>query len=308
MWRPPEDIEQFNRALVQLEQAYLSVIRGTAALQDLLADPLLDQVFHLIDENPYQAVCMTRIKSGHAITPRHGINVMLLARAWAVCKHKLGAKIKDFSQAALCHDLGHWRPDDLAYVFGPFSHDQARQLRDHPILEQEELAAFSEEAQQWIHEHHEQPDGKGYPEGMTNPHLLSQALRITDCFEGLTTPRRFRPPYTPHQAMRMMEKWAGFKFNQGLFENFKNFMGTYPVGSVVRLQSGQGAVILPGGYPEINMLVLTNEDGDLLDDPTPKTMPSHLINEEAGSPQLPIPKDWRYLRPDQLGLRRYYEA
>ena len=118
------------------------------------------------------------------MTPRHGVNSMLLARAWTLTGHQLGTRLDDFSFCALIHDLGHWRPDDLAYVFGAFTHEEARKLRLHTRTAPWFEDILDPEMVTWIENHHEQPDGRGYPLGRTDPPLLAQALRVVDCYEG----------------------------------------------------------------------------------------------------------------------------
>ena len=306
MWRPVKDLEPFNRALVCLEQEYLAVLRGKNSLEDLAASTPFTDVCSHIDENPYQAVCMSRIKSGHAMTPRHGINVLLISRAWVRIAHNLGERLEAFSLAALIHDLGHWRPDDLVYVFGPFTHHEAKAMQKHT-----DLAAILDNADddiiQWIKEHHEQPDGKGYPKGIKNPNPLSQLLRIIDCFDGLTTPRRFRLTHDYQDAMKLMNRWAGYKFSKGLFKSFKKFMGMRPPGSIIRLQNGQAAVTLPNTASKTHVLVLTNEDGDVIKSPKEQFVTEEEI--KGGAPkwqELALPDPWRALRPDLMGLPRFY--
>ena len=307
MWLPAENLDPFNRLLVRLEQDLLAVLRGTARVEDLGSSPLLHDLFRLVDGNPHQAVLMTRIKSGHAMTPRHGINVMLLARAWAVSSHKIGNKLFDFSLAALLHDIGHWFPDDLVYVFGPFTHDEARSMREHVTLIKVGSELLTEEMRAWIRQHHEQPDGRGYPLGIDNPSLLSQVLRIADCFEGLTTPRRFRPPFTPHKAMTLLSRWAGYKFGAGLFRSFEEFMGRFPPGSFIRLEDGRAGVTLPGPAGTTECLVLADKDGDTFEEPVIATLSSTDIRAELqGYHGLRLPERWAGLRPDLMGLPRFY--
>ena len=260
-----------------------------------------------IEGHPFDAVALTRIKSSHAMTPRHALNVMLLAKAWTHHSHKLGAQENHFAFAALFHDLGHWRPDELAYVYDMFTHHQYRQMRRHTQTCDPFLKNLNPKIETWIHQHHEQPDGKGYPQGLTDADLLSQALRMADCFEGLTTPRRFRPAYSFHEAMMLMDRWAGSKLNPGLFQSFRKFLGIYPTGSFVRISSGAGGIALPGNYPDTDVLLLTNSQGDPLDDPQVKRVERGDLSGEGHywyDSQLPEP--WKGLRPDLLGLPKSY--
>lgn len=308
-WRPAKDLDPLNRLLVRLEQALLRLYRRESSLDQLLADDMLDALFVRIDGQPYQAALMSRIKSGHAMTPRHAINTLCLARTWAQHSHRLGEALHDFSLAALFHDLGHWRPDNLVYVFHYFTHEQARVCQKHPIAEAEEWQVLSARARRWIAQHHEQPDGKGYPAGLQQPEMLAQALRIVDVYDGLTTPRRFRPAYTPHRAMELMSRWAGFKFDRRLFRSFEHFWGRYPAGTLVHCKDGSLAVSLPpqGKQGLQHMVVLTNHEGDAIDEGAITPLTSATVDREAFSwHDIQLPENWRSLRPDLMALPRYY--
>lgn len=310
MWLPLESLDAFNIALVNLEQKLLALFRKSYPLESFLEDEDLMTIWDLVDENPYQAFLLARIKSSHAMTPRHAINVMLMARSWAFVKHKLGSKLKDFSLAALFHDLGHWEKPNLVYVFDHFTHEQYREMREHPVLPEDAHVILGESAATWILQHHEQPNGKGYPYGLRGNELelLGQALRVIDCYDGLTTARRFRPRYTPHEAMVLMEKWMGTRIHQGLFKSFKKFLGAYPVGTFVVLDDGsRGVTLPPNEHGETQVLQLLNQEGDRLQKPEVLAISPQTIQGESPSWHRPeLPDEWVHLRPDLLDLPRAY--
>lgn len=302
-----QDLDPFNRDLVALEQAYLAVLRGTRDAATLFSEPALARLLELVDAYPHQAVAMARIKSGHTMTPRHGINVMMMARAWAVSSHRLGARLEPFTLAALCHDLGHWRPDDLLFVFDFFSRDEYAAMQRH-AASGAQAAPLSDEARAWIAQHHEQVDGRGYPEGIANPHPLAQLIRICDVYDGLTTPRRFRPAYSGHRSMQMMSRWAGHKYDAGLFQSFLEFMGGFhPVGSMVRLRDGRMAAILPPQDQSCQALIVASAQGDALESAEILALdPSEIAAEGQPWQQVSLVEAWRALRPDLLSLPRFY--
>ncbi|CAM2065921.1 HD domain-containing protein [Sulfidibacter corallicola] len=314
MWQPVEDLDEINRSIVKLEQDFLAVLRRRLKPERLIASPAFRHVLDWVDEHPYQAALMTRIKSSHAMTPRHGVNVLLLSRAWMSWGHKLGAMADKLSVAALFHDLGHWRPEDLVYTFGYFSHEEMRRMRKHPLLEGEPAAEdggplADPDVRRFIREHHERPDGKGYPAGVRDPHLLSQVLHIVDCFEGLTTERRFRRRYSHFEALKTMGRWAGYHFDAGLFKNFLRFWGEHPFGSFVNLVNKGVAMVLPD--PEqgegLTCLLLTNVDGDALAEPEPMRVGNGDVEGEAPPwREQRLPEGWRTARPDLMGLPRSY--
>jgi HD-GYP domain-containing protein (c-di-GMP phosphodiesterase class II) len=307
MWYPLKDLDGFNRLLIALEQELLAVLRTGADPVKLMESDLIQEIFSQVDSHPYQAWLFSRLKSSHTMTPRHGINVMLTTRAWAVTCHKLGDKLDSLSLAALFHDLGHWYPDDsLVFHFDFFSHEQMRQVRQHLPLDGDRLP-LEPEALEWLNQHHEQPNGKGYPLGLTKIHPLGALLRIADCFDGLTTARRFRPAYSHIKAMTLLRRWAGKRVDAGLVKSFRRFVGEWPAGSFVRLKSGEGGVVLPGAYPRVHCLVLTNEQGDRLAEVECRDLMSEDIDGESRWHDHYIPDEWRGLRPDLAGLPRFYE-
>lgn len=307
MWSPLVDLESFNRYLLKLEQAYLAVLRKTCSVESLFAAAELPSLFDLIDSNPRQAVAMARIKSGHSMTPRHGLNVLLLVRAWAVSNHRIGSRLHELCLAALVHDLGHWRPDNLVFVFDQFSQAEFSCMCDHSRSALSEIP-LSEEAKLWLTSHHEQPDGRGYPDGICNPHPLAQLLRICDCYDGLTTPRRFRPAYSAHRAMVLMARWAGYKYSVGLFQSFFQFMGgNHPFGSFVVLKNGALAIMLPAEQEVAQLLLLTDDDGEKLAMNRRRPLDADDVVVEANHwQQVSLPKAWANLRPDLLNLPRFY--
>lgn len=311
VWQAPENLDEINRQLLVLEQDLLAIFRRSQEPGCLWTAPAFRFVCDWVDEDPYRGLLMSRIKNTHAMTPRHGINVMLVARAWMSWGHRLGEKRDKHALAALLHDIGHWQRPSLMHNFGFYQVDEYRQMQEHPLLPDEADAAedspFADaDIRLWIKQHHEQPDGRGYPEGECEPHVLSQVLRIVDCFEGLTTERRFRRRYTPYQALQLMARWAGFKFNAGLFKNFERFVGLYPLGSFVNLKDGRMAAVLPGANRELcDLLLLTGPEGDPLEEGLCESLPTAFVSEEAPPwRQVSLPKAWRTLRPDLLALPR----
>ena len=301
-------LDRFNRHIVGLECDYLAVIRGTKTLAQLRTSVHFEALLPLIDRHGDMAVSFARIKSGHAMTPRHGINVMLICRAWMSWGHQLGKRLDDFTFSALIHDLGHWHPDDLVFVFAAYSHDQARLLGAHTRTAPWRDAVLDDEMIHWIENHHEQPDGKGYPSRTTEVPLLAQALRVVDCYDGLTTARRTRPTYSGFEALVVLKRWSGYKFAKGLFQNFARFMGEYPLGTLVKLVGGERAIMVPSDGADPRALVVTNPQGDELEQEQHWLQHAPTIDREIKHWYWCVPdtSPWRFVRPDLLDLPRSY--
>jgi len=59
-----------------------------------------------------------------------------------------------------------------------------------------------------IMNHHENFDGTGYPRGKRGEAIPLEAriIRITDTYDALTSDRGYRPAYTHHEAIKIMEE------------------------------------------------------------------------------------------------------
>lgn len=110
--------------------------------------------------------------------------------------------------------------------------------------------------------------------------------------------------------MTLMTRWAGYKFDAGLFKSFLGFCGDFPIGTLVRLVSGESAIMLP---PEnenaLSILVLTSEEGDFKDIPEHRSVKKTEVKGEAPQWQdLRLPESFKTLRPDLMGLPRFYPS
>ncbi|MBD0315200.1 MAG: DUF3391 domain-containing protein [Nitrospiraceae bacterium] len=152
---------------------------------------------------------------------------------------------------ALLHDAGYMRlPRNLVRRRGECSDAERRLLEQHPKLgsallaEQPEVA---DEVKRIVAEHHERADGSGFPSGLGNEEIfpLAKLIGIIDHYDGLVSRRGGRPAMLPHDAIRQLFL-AGERgqFEKRLVEAVIRSVGVYPVGSLVRLNTGEQAVVV----------------------------------------------------------------
>ena len=157
----------------------------------------------------------------------------------------------------------------LAAQATPLTADQRAQIRSHPERSARMLSDGGVTDAKWlqaVEDHHELPDGKGYPKGSTTPCEMSQMLRLIDIFTAKLSARASRQAILPHQAAREL-----FVQNQGhasaaaLIKEF----GIYPPGCFVKLVSGETGIVVRRGQnantPQV--AAITNRNGDALSQP-----------------------------------------
>lgn len=151
----------------------------------------------------------------------------------------------------------------LAHQVSPLTARQRQAIDEHPMASADRLAADGIADADWldaVREHHETPDGGGYPKGLTETGELGQLLRYADVYTALLSRRATRPAMSPRDAGReIYEMTSGSPLCQTMIKAF----GIFPPGSFVRLASGELGVVTGNGdkayHPRV--AVLTTGDG-----------------------------------------------
>jgi hypothetical protein len=65
---------------------------------------------------------------------------------------------------------------------------------------------------------------------------------VCDVYDAVTSVRPYKGAWDPGEAVRQMAQWKGH-FAPAIFQAFVKTVGIYPIGSLVRLQSGRLGVV-----------------------------------------------------------------
>jgi HD-GYP domain-containing protein (c-di-GMP phosphodiesterase class II) len=149
---------------------------------------------------------------------------------------------------------------------GKLTPKQAQAIALHPMRGAEILRDAGVRDAAWlraVEEHHEHPDGRGYPRGMRELSPLATTLRYVDEFFAKITARASRPAMPLQRAARQLYANAdGRRIMEALIKEF----GLYPPGTYVRLANGDlGIVLRRGRRVDTPVAVaLTNRYGERL--------------------------------------------
>jgi len=92
------------------------------------------------------------------------------------------------------------------------------------------------------YEHHipfeQRSDGRAH-----SLHPFSRIVAVADAFDALTTKRPWREGYAADEALRVLTREAGTRFDPLVVRALVNLMGLYPLGSAVELATGEIAVV-----------------------------------------------------------------
>jgi len=221
----------------------LRIRRIVQDLVDLCHDDSLLHVF----------LGLTAIKNYDEYLFNHAVNTCVLAIAFG---RRLGLpkkKLSELGMAGLFCDVGKaYLRGDLLHKTEELNEDEWVQVKDHSVLAVKAFLLQKGISEQLIKrmivafEHHIDYNLEGgYPavENKKDLNLYSRIITIVDNFDALTTAKEYRDAYMPDEALKIMHEQAGEKFDPVLLRVFMNMVGMYPIGTLVRLTSGEVGVV-----------------------------------------------------------------
>lgn len=148
----------------------------------------------------------------------------------------------------LLHDLGKIKiPTNILNSPTGLTDEQYNIIKKHPNYGIELLRSGEVTAEEDIdlniiarvvHEHHENFDGTGYPDGLKEKdiHLLARVCTIADFFDAITTKRSYSDVLTITEAIGVMENTSGKKIDPVIFKAFKNHVNFSKIQSTRELK------------------------------------------------------------------------
>jgi len=194
-------------------------------------------------------VCLSMHADAGGYHVRHGVGVSVLAAAFGDYLGLNRNQVTELAVAGLLHDVGKaLSPKDLLDKPGSLSDEEYQRLKRHPIESCAVVSGcmtLSEHVLRGIAEHHERFDGSGYPQGLKGAaqSFHGRLLAIADVFDALTQDRPYKSRQLPDKAMSAVYALRGRDFDTAMLERFIKCLGVYPVGCLVRLTSGEHAVV-----------------------------------------------------------------
>ena len=128
--------------------------------------------------------------------------------------------------AMLLYDIGNLMlPVELLQKTTPLTEEERNHIKEHPLIAAREILkpiSYIQDVIPIIEHHHENWDGSGYPSKISREEIpmTSQIILIVDAYFALTEPRTYRAELTPRQAIEVIKKDAGKKWNKALVEEF----------------------------------------------------------------------------------------
>jgi putative nucleotidyltransferase with HDIG domain len=239
-------------SLIGRVRTLLNKLSKSGTLDSELLDSVVSELVHKLDHQPLPDFLdlNTRGSTKRYVT-RHCLNVSKLAMFLARSLGMGPEEIREIAVCGLLHDVGMMKVKQEVFTkHAALDQEEWEQVKGHPVegalLLTKEVVLRDVVARVAL-EHHEKPDGTGYPAGKkkAETHLYARLINVVDTYGAMVSPRAHRLPMLPYQAMRVvMDDGAKGMLDWDLVQAFVKALSIYPVGSYVRLEGGEIARVV----------------------------------------------------------------
>lgn len=187
------------------------------------------------------------------VSGRKETDYCVRAAVWAaVLGRQVGMHSHDINvllMGTLLADIGlQLLPEGLVNKRGSFRKKELLAYRKHVDLGAQLVSHcpdMDDRVLSIIRSHHERQDGLGFPRSLRGEQipLLARFANLAYCFERLLYNNN-TDAICPAKALTRLYKQRALKFSEQLVVELIHVMGTYPLGSLVELSSGEVALVL----------------------------------------------------------------
>jgi putative nucleotidyltransferase with HDIG domain len=259
-----------------------------------------------VSQNRSALMALTAMRSYDNYTFTHMVNVSILTMAQARALGIDGRLLREFGVSALMHDIGKVKtPKEILNKPDRLTDDEFVIMRRHPVDGAEILRRTAEMpilAPVIAFEHHLRLDATGYPFGAKRDalNLGTMLCSIADVYDAMRSQRAYQQAYPTDRILAVLKRNDGAQFDQHLVRRFTQLLGIYPPGNLVRLSTGDVAVVLRVHAPDPyrpRVRVLFARDGKRLDLPYERNLweprPDESGRDSVDSIQAPVdPADY----------------
>jgi putative nucleotidyltransferase with HDIG domain len=208
-----------------------------------------------VSQNRTALLALTTLRNYDNYTFTHMVNVSILTMGQARGLGIDGPLLREFGLAGLMHDIGKVRtPLEILNKTSKLTEDEFTIMRRHPVDGAAILRAtpdMSTLAPVVAFEHHRRLDGTGYPDIVRDRlNLATELCSIADVYDAMRSQRPYQQAFPSDRILVVLKQCDGGQFDTHLIRRFVQLLGIYPVGHVVRLDTGQIALVVKAHAPD----------------------------------------------------------
>lgn len=216
---------------------------------DIAKDILTDVVDSII-RNPNAMLLINSMKSVDDMTYRHAMDMSIMMVSFG---RQLGIpkkELNDIALGGLLHDIGKSKVES-AIIKKPQrlnaqEYIEAQKHVEYGMEIVKDLASLSDVAKAIIERHHERYDGKGYPQHLSgeNIGLYGSMAGIVETYASMTASLPYAEARSSSKAVSVLVALRGKAFQSEMVDQFIQVVGVYPIGSIVKLNTGEVGIVI----------------------------------------------------------------
>lgn len=230
-------------------RGFLGSVRNGGGIEAEAVSSTVGKMVDSVIRNQDALSSLVRLKSVDDYTFAHCVNVCILSLSIGRHMGLSREELQDLGVGAILHDVGKVLvPEQLLKKPGALSEDEFTEMKRHAALGDEFLeksGGISDRARAVAREHHEKFDGTGYNRRLTGKdiHHFARITAVADVYDAMTSNRVYQKGLRPEEAMKRMYGMRGKSFEPEIVERLIKCLGVYPVGTVVKLNTGETAIV-----------------------------------------------------------------
>lgn len=254
----------------QLEDLYERLARGSGIQFDEVLDVVRTLERMLVDHRTSFTQLALLVERRDDYLSDHAFSACVFALATSA---QLTWSIEDVrlaGAAALLHDTGMLLVADRIRRGGEqLSEADRARVQKHTAYSLsllESVAGVPAAVKTAAYQHHERENGSGYPNQLREDDIadIARVVSIADVYAALSSPRNYRTNRLPYTAMETLVRDAGTnQFWKPAARALVQAAGLFPVGSYVKLTSGQSARVMAANPNHLDRptIALIGDDG-----------------------------------------------
>lgn len=257
------DIQQAQKAYSMAADTVRNLMndaRSGKQLKPEQAEKSAEQLIKSIDNSPQTLSAVTRIKSRDEYTFQHSVGVAALLAGFTKGRYSAD-ELEEITIGGIVHDIGKIHvPDNILNKPDKLTDEEFVLMKKHVTFSREifeECNNFTSMQTDIALQHHERPDGMGYPLGLKGDEIseIGYTGAVIDVYDALSTRRVYKKAWEPSQALKSMLEWGPGQFNQDVLMRFIKYLGVYPVGTWVLLESNRVGFVLSQNEDKLRPVV-----------------------------------------------------
>jgi HD-GYP domain-containing protein (c-di-GMP phosphodiesterase class II) len=246
-----------QEAISTIKEAFSNITRITVAdkfskkyskyfnnIQNM-AENLIENIF----SNNDIMLSLVDIRSMNNYLYSHSVNVAIVSLVLGIALKLPKRQLQHLCIGALLHDVGKsFIPREILMKETELELEESLILQQHSTLGYKYLSDtydLSAHSKMIVLQHHERPDGLGYPNKLTNDQIntLSKIVSIANAYDTLSAGRPNKKAMFPSDVLEFLMSNAGRMFDYDMVNTFCKIVIPFSKGTLVELSNGDIAVV-----------------------------------------------------------------